>query len=479
VELTPIQKWFFETHAVPVPGTQRLYQYNQAVILYREKGINEKFLEEVLTKITAHHDALRMIYRQAGNTVTQVNRGLTGELFRQEIFFLEETGEEDIEKEIRRRAVKIQEEIDIEGGPLLKAGLYKTKQGDYLVVVLHHLVVDGISWVILLEDFNAAYSQLESGREIRLPEKTDSFQDWARELKAYAESSRVLEELAYWQAVTAKPVEKLPIHSGADNAGDLIDAQETIETELSREETAQLLTGVNHAYKTEIDDILITALGLAVNRWAGVQRVAVNLEGHGRENIIPGIDIARTVGWYTSEYPLVLDMTHNHDLAKVIKHVKETLRAVPNKGTGYGILKYLTPKEKTRELTGALKPGIGFNYLGQFRRHQADQEESDPAEIKILEMLKSIKPVLKDDPPVGIDGMVIDGRLVMAFTFRGSQWEKSQKEELVNGFKSWLKTIIRHCTGKGEGELTPSDMDYSRLTIAQLDALEDKLAGID
>jgi amino acid adenylation domain-containing protein/non-ribosomal peptide synthase protein (TIGR01720 family) len=479
VELTSIQKWFFETHADPSPGIRRPYQYNQAIILYREKGFSEKPLEAVLSKIVEHHDALRMIYKITGNHIIQVNRGLAGELFRLEVFFPEGHGREDMEKDIRQKAVKIQEEIDIEKGPLLKSGLFKTGQGDYLVIVLHHLVMDGISWVILLEDFEAAYSQAGGGEEIKLPEKTDSFKDWANALKAYAQSSRVLSQLAFWKSVMAKPVEKIPPRLETESPGDSMDMEETIEMDLNPEETGQLLTAVNQAYHTEINDILLTALGLAVNRWAGIDRVAINLEGHGREPIIRDMDISRTVGWFTSEFPVVLDMTHSHDLSYVIKHVKETLRAVPNKGTGYGILKYLTPMEKTGEVTFALKPGISFNYLGQFRQQQAGQEERDAAEIKILNMPKSIKPGLKDYCPVRIDGMVIDQRLKMAFAYSGGQYEKSTIQELANCFKSCLKTIIRHCTGKDQEELTPSDMDYSQMTIRQLDALEDKLANID
>jgi len=474
VELTPIQKWFFETHADPCPGIGRPYQYNQAIMLYREKGFGEKPLEAVLSKIVQHHDALRMIYKITGNRIIQVNRGLTGELYRLEVFFPAGRSREDMEKEIRQKAVKIQGEIDIEKGPLLKAGLFKTAQGDYLVIVLHHLVMDGISWVILLEDFETAYSQAGGGEEIKLPEKTDSFKDWASALKAYAQSSRVLSELTFWKFVTAAPVEKLPARPGSS-----MDMEETIEMDLNPEETGQLLTAVNQAYHTEINDILLTALGLAVNRWAGIDRVAINLEGHGREPIIPDMDIGRTVGWFTSEFPVVLDMNRSHDLSYVIKHVKETLRAVPNKGTGYGILKYLTPKEKTGEVTFALKPGISFNYLGQFRQRQAGRGERDAAKIKILNMPKSIKPGLKDYCPVRIDGMVIDQRLKMAFAYSGGQYEKTAIQELANCFKSCLKTIIRHCTGKDQEELTPSDMDYSQMTIRQLDALEDKLADID
>ncbi|MBJ8191468.1 hypothetical protein JDS79_32315, partial [Bacillus cereus] len=129
-------------------------------------------------------------------------------------------------------------------------------------------------------------------------------------------------------------------------------------------ETDQLLRKAHRAYQTETNDLLLTALGMAVSKWSGIGKVAVNLEGHGREPIIPNIDITRTVGWFTSQYPVLLGVDGKAEVGQRIKRVKEDLRHVPQKGIGYGILKYMSQDDAHHSL--ALQPEISFNYLGQF-----------------------------------------------------------------------------------------------------------------
>ncbi|KAF6649084.1 condensation domain-containing protein, partial [Paenibacillus sp. EKM301P] len=130
------------------------------------------------------------------------------------------------------------------------------------------------------------------------------------------------------------------------------------------QETEQLLKQAHRAYNTDMNDLLLTALGLAIHRWAGIERVLVNLEGHGRESILPELDITRTVGWFTTQFPVVLDMNAGQDLSQRIKQVKEGLRRIPQKGIGYGMLRYLSAAcEQERFVT---EPEISFNYLGQF-----------------------------------------------------------------------------------------------------------------
>ncbi|MCP4647341.1 MAG: hypothetical protein GY852_06340, partial [bacterium] len=195
VPLSPVQRWFFEnnfTHS---------HHFNLAMMIHREKGFDEDIVSSVFKKIVEHHDALRMVYEFKGNKVIQENRGLGGELFKLQVFH-----EADIETE----ANHIQESIDLERGPLVQLGLFKTPQGDHLLMVIHHLVVDGISWRILLEDFALGYQQRMEGKNLKFQEKTDSFKYWTHRLKEYAESTALLRELDYWRAIEETGASVLP-----------------------------------------------------------------------------------------------------------------------------------------------------------------------------------------------------------------------------------------------------------------------------
>jgi non-ribosomal peptide synthase protein (TIGR01720 family) len=333
--------------------------------------------------------------------------------------------------------------------------------------------VDGISWRILLEDFAAAYQQLKQGKEIEFQEKTDSFASWARQLTVYAESKRLLKEIKYWQEleVEAAKLEPLPKdwQIGQDKKKQKYAQRVTIS--LDKESTELLLKKVNRAYNTEINDILLTALGMAVKEWSGLDKVFINLEGHGREPIIEGIDISRTVGWFTSLYPVILDMRPAKDLSYVIRHVKETLRRVPHKGIGYGILKYLTPAEKKQTWTDSLEfktePEIMFNYLGQF-------------DIKIspLHAGETNNPEMERTCSIDINGMVAGGKLSLVFTYNQYEYQQGNVEKLAESYQSHLLDIVDHCCQKKEKELTPTDLGYSGIKIEEIDAYEDEFSDL-
>ncbi|WP_265184968.1 condensation domain-containing protein [Bacillus gaemokensis] len=204
--------------------------------------------------------------------------------------------------------------------------------------MIHHLVVDGVSWRILLEDIGVGYEQVVNEEAIQLPQKTDSFQLWAEQLSLYANSPEMEKEREYWNEIEQISTGLLPKDKEQDYG--LIKDSEVITIQWTASETEQLLKQTNRAYNTEINDLLLTALGMAVHQWTGMEKIAVNLEGHGRESILSDLDITRTVGWFTSQYPVVLPIEAGSDISHRIKDIKEGLRQIPNKGIGYGLLKY-------------------------------------------------------------------------------------------------------------------------------------------
>ncbi|UCH92860.1 MAG: AMP-binding protein [Candidatus Aminicenantes bacterium] len=471
VELTPIQHWFFENHF-----TQR-HHFNQALILSREKGFDEEKVKKLFTRIVEHHDALRMVFKKEPGNVKQINRGLTGNLIDLSVYDLRE--EERYAEIIEEKCNQLQRSMDLKGeGALLRLGLFKTGtiNGDYLLIAIHHLVVDGVSWRILLEDLSIGYSQLENGEEVRFQDKTHSFQYWAHKLKEYSYSDKALQELEYWKGIEAAVTEPLPkdLEPGKEKKKNRY--CETINMNLGKEETRKLLKEVNQAFNTEINDILLTALGLALNQWAGLEKVLVNLEGHGREPIVEEVNISRTIGWYTTQFPVILDITTGENLAHQIKSIKETLRQIPNKGIGYGILRYLTPQDKKQGICFEIEPGIRFNYLGQL----GGEINRGPEVFKISAMKRGddISPQAESPYTLDINGAILGEQLGLSITYNKEAYHNHRVEKLLDYYKANLVKIIEYCTAAEETEKTVSDFDAVDLDAEEVGIIYQEL-GLD
>ncbi|WP_255288871.1 condensation domain-containing protein, partial [Bacillus cereus] len=270
--LTPIQHWFFDRE-VTAP-----HHFNQAFLLYQKQRFDVLALRKTMQKIAEHHDALRMVFRQTEQGYEAWNRGIEEE----KLFSLEVrdfTGEVNPTSAIEEAVNAIQSSIDLREGPLMKLGLFQCEEGDHLLIVIHHLVVDGVSWRILLEDIGTGYEQAINGEEIQLPQKTDSFQLWTEQLSLYANSPEMEKEREYWNEIEQIPTGLLPKDKEQDCG--LIKDSEVITVQWTASETEQLLKHANRAYNTEINDLLLTALGMGIHKWTGMERIAVNLEGHG------------------------------------------------------------------------------------------------------------------------------------------------------------------------------------------------------
>jgi amino acid adenylation domain-containing protein/non-ribosomal peptide synthase protein (TIGR01720 family) len=431
VELTPIQAWFFERDFAG------MNHWNQSVALFNKDGFEVEAVRNAFSSIVKHHDALRMGYEVHGETVKQFNRGIEGELFTLKVSDL--VSEENYRDKIEAEAKELQGSIDLHRGPLVKIGLFKTRAGDHLLMVIHHLVIDGISWRILLEDFASAYRQAINGSEITLQEKTDSYQQWAKELQAYANSKEFRKEQAYWRELEESEVKPLPGDYSIED--DRVKQCRNLQMELSAEETEKLLRLTNCAYHTEVNDILLTALGLAVREWTGEEKILITLEGHGREGIIRGINITRTVGWFTTMYPVVLRMPGDQDISVQVQSVKEGLRRIPNKGIGYGILKYLTPPENKQSMRFKLKPEIIFNYLGQF-----DQDvKSDVFQISSLGTEAPVSENSNRLYVLDINAVIIGGRLSVTFNYNRNQYREETVRKLGDGYLKNLRMVMEYC----------------------------------
>ncbi|OKP77080.1 hypothetical protein A3844_30085 [Paenibacillus helianthi] len=456
VGLSPIQQWFFEGQK------QARHHFNHSVMLYRKEGYREDIVQQVMQRMMEHHDALRMVYEQTETTVHQYNKGIQELLVEVPVLEVRGQGLEEVE----RQATRIQESIDLEKGPMMRLGLFRADDGDHLLIVIHHLVVDGISWRILLEDFASGYAQALKGEEIKFQAKTASYQEWSSQMKEYARSEAFAAEKSYWQHETKA------IGAGTEitleEVGQLGDGK-YIEVQLDEDMTEKVLRQVNQAYNTEINDILMTALVMSIHEWDGREEICIDMEGHGREELVEGLDITRTVGWFTSIYPVTLQVKEQ-ELGRQIKTIKEALRSIPNKGIGYGMYRYWSEEGQGE---GRKVSGISFNYLGQF-----DQDFQtaifEGSSLPVGDMASS---VLKRSSGLEVNGMVKEGRMRFTFGYNGKQYLEQEMENLANCYMQKLSAIIAHCVEKESTELTPSDVMVHDMSIEEIEDVYAQIAA--
>ncbi|UPG79658.1 non-ribosomal plipastatin synthetase PpsC [Bacillus subtilis] len=460
VPWTPVQQWFFSQ------DIEERHHFNQSVMLFHSGRLSENAIRPALKKLAEHHDALRMVYRNDDRRWIQINQGIhESQLYSLRISDISQS-ESGWETKIKQEVADLQQSINLQEGPLLHAALFKTLTGDYLFLAIHHLVVDGVSWRILLEDLSAGYQQAAAGQTIQLPPKTDSYQEYARRIQEYAQSSKLIREEAYWRSVEEQQAAELPYeiphHVNID-----FSKRDSLSFSLTEADTAVLLQNVNHAYGTDTQDILLTAASLAICEWTGGSKLRIAMEGHGREHILPELDISRTVGWFTSMYPALISFeNHRDELGTSVKTVKDTLGRIPNKGVGYGMLKYLTHPEN-KSITFSKTPEISFNYLGQFN----DIERQDTFRPSSLGSGKDITHTWKREQIIEMSAMAADKKLHFNLSYPPARFHRNTMEQLINRIEHFLLDIMKHCAGQQKAEKTLSDFSSQSLTAEDLDSI--------
>jgi len=453
--LLPLQAAFFDTD---IPER---HHWNQSVLLKPLQALQADMLEQALQAVLAHHDALRLRFTEQDGQWQAQFAPLSSE---QPVLWQAQLN--DI-AELQALGNEAQASLNLQNGPLLRAVLATLADGEQrLLLVIHHLAVDGVSWRVLLEDLQGLYQQLQHGRAPALPARTTSVKVWAERLQAQARDVLPAQELAYWCEQLAGAAEVLP---GADaSAGRQYQQAASVHTRLDRELTRQLLQDAPAAYRTQVNDLLLTALARVITRWTGAESAPVQLEGHGREALFDDIDLTRTVGWFTSLYPLKL--TPAADLAASIKGIKEQLRAVPNKGSGFAALRYLGEEPVRQRLAALPMPRITFNYLGQF--DSSFQAQGDSLFVPSGENAgaeQSLEAPLGND--LSLNGQVFAGELDMTWTFSRQQFDPTILQALADDYASELRLLVEHCLQPASRGVTPSDFPLAGLTQQQLDRL--------
>ncbi|NRR15835.1 non-ribosomal peptide synthetase [Bacillus pacificus] len=455
VPLTPIQCWFFEQEH---PHTEH---WNQSMLLRVKERLDVQLLEGAILNLIKHHDALRFRYEQLPNgTWRQRNEG-TDELSVLHVVKRNKVNEKEWNKIIQEEMNINQASFNLVTGPLMRVVYFEDNLtgNDRIFWVIHHLVVDGVSWRILLEDLQVVYNQMKQGQEVRLPAKSTSFKEWSERLQTYSDSGISKEVLDYWNEQVEKEIMTIPMDYPIQETTE--ESIDQVTRTLGVEETQALLHEVPVTHKTRINEVLLAALGQAIVDCTNQQTVSIHLEGHGREEMIEGIDLSRTVGWFTSIYPVHLNFQGTKTPIEGLKAVKEQLRRIPNQGVDYGILRYLNKEILPFHQQ---KPPISFNYLGQF--DQVFSKES----LFMQEAGFTFSDHAPDSKPshlIDVIGMVKDEKLHFIWMYSREQFSKLKIQVIADGMLRHLCQLINKPTT--ESAFTVSDFaDAEDLTDESL-----------
>jgi len=460
VGLLPIQRWFLDL------DYRERSHFSQAQLFSIDKSIPVSYLSAVVDALARQHDSLRLTFsktqdgwqQEYGHMIpavaVEVMDGVTAEAFSQAVT--------SICNQYRRS-------LDIEAGRLMSVVLLQTPAYELhnrLFIVIHHLAVDGVSWRILLQQFQESVHTIAGGGTIDLGIKSNSYREWVNALRRYADSDVLRSQLGYWKAIAASCT---PLPLKRRTAVMKVSGGERLHYTivLDKANTSALMQEVNQAYRTEINDIILAALAFTFCSWTGSSRLVMGLEGHGREYINRDIDVSNTVGWFTTEYPLMLAVEPGMDIASLVISIKEQLRKVPQKGISYGLLRYLHPEQAIRDQLVHDRWDIVFNYLGQVDNIINDNSQIGQAAENKGENFDDSYP---SPALIDITGIIRGGELILHWGFAGAEEDNATVISLADKYKACLQEIIAHCRQPEHGKLTPSDYGLApEITYRELD----------
>jgi amino acid adenylation domain-containing protein/non-ribosomal peptide synthase protein (TIGR01720 family) len=356
---------------------------------------------------------------------------------------------------------RVNSSLDLGNGPLFRAAVLPQPNGTQrLLLVAHHLVIDAVSWRILFEDLAAAYEQALRSESVSLPTKSTSYIEWVRHLQRHAQNPELLVERDYWASMLARSYQPLP----ADFANGREDMASTrrISRKRSSEQTATLISDARRIYKLSTEELLVVCLLRGLRQWRGLTSILLNVEGHGREPFAPTMDVSRTVGWFTTLYPVGFSLSASGYIAEDIEAIKTTLRDVPGEGAGYGLLRYYN--DRGNEL--ASSAWLSFNYLGTTQSLAGSGfavTSEDPGTVA--------HPANRRAHSLDVNALVLGGELILDFSWSGNRFEHASIEGLAASVNEQLQGLQEHFAQRRHPVFSVSDFPLARLTPAQAKAL--------
>ncbi len=458
-EWTPVQRWFQELD-LPQP-----HHFNQSVLLELDEALDLEHARLAIEALVHQHPALRTCFRKKEKGWKK-QQCPTSKWTAIEVVDLRGKDPRAADAMTEEAADRVQASLDLTSGVVVRAVYFDTDPGmaTRLLLVIHHLAVDGVSWRILLDDLATACRLLLGGEAILLAPASSAPEAWASRLARYTREETLAGEEEFWQALRATP----PIWRDMEGTSPgTAGSEDCVSAELDAAYTSMLLRDAARTYQTSAFELLVAALPGCLARCTGATQLYLLLEGHGREDLFPEIDLSRTVGWFTSLYPVLLDIvTTSADPAPMITGVKETLRAVPNKGIGFGLLRYLGTGAQRSRLARIPEPQISFNYLGQ-----TDQILPEDALIGLADGPQGHTRSSENPRThlIEINALVRDGRLRVDWTFSTDCHHRETIQHLASTYLDVLREFLDHCIDREGTFYSPSDFPLADVDQSAID----------
>ena len=426
--LTPIQHWFFDL------SLANPHYFNQSFVITFTQ-INPKQLKEALQYLINHHDAFKMRFQKVGQKWEGYYKLKTEQL---NYHYYKAKTSEEIVKLCNQASAK----FNIQEGPLYQFFLFKLREGHFcLYALIHHLIVDGISWRILREDLHALYHQARSHEPLNLPYKSSSYQLWSRQLAIYANDSLTQAKLDYWtnfelnaNALALKPRKdsiSTPTHH--------------LFAELSPQASKILIEEAATYFDVKLNSILIFPLILALFEFFQKHQLMINMESHGRSAQVHGVDVSETIGWFTNIYPCLIELPSdfNGEIGFLIRHIDNQLRQVPDEGLPYFTALYNSTDFNILKQLKSLWSNIAFNYLGKIGQSERDWN------LKIDARIQNIASVNPLNSLLALNSLCENGIYKLIFSFQGIE-----KNEAKKIFDSLLKIQENLTEAVGRGPVS-------------------------
>ncbi|WP_224360461.1 non-ribosomal peptide synthetase/type I polyketide synthase [Hyalangium versicolor] len=454
--LAPMQAWFFSQRFVEA------HHWNQAVMLHRPQRFEVEKVRQVLEALLVHHDALRTVF-SPGVEGTASQRIVSKPAGTLSCKVIDLRGRKDAPEQLEAATAALQDLLSWEEGRLLAAGLFQLDDGDRLLLVVHHLVVDGVSWRVLLEDFASAYTALLDGQAPRFPAKTTAFTRWAERLAAHVRDGGLEAERSYWREVERAVAATAPLPRDAQARTNTAADGATLTFSLEGQEVEGLEGRAAATFQANAGEVLLAAVAATVGEWTGSATVAVQAEAHGRESLVSGVDVTRTVGWFTALFPVVLDASGAEDVARLVARTRDSLRGVPSGGVGYRALRHLAPQGVAPERV----PEITFNYLGSFEREfstgvfSATLEGTGPTVSPASERVRGLE----------IDAYIAGGRLVLSLGYNRHEFREGTIRALADRLRGWITRVLAWQRGQVGTPTAAWELDHPSLSHSAGEAL--------
>ncbi|MFM0642762.1 amino acid adenylation domain-containing protein [Paraburkholderia bryophila] len=466
-ETTPIQRAFFERFG----GAQ--HHWNQAVLLTVPDTLDETALRASLDAVIRTHDALRLRFALHDGVWQQQ----VGEVSACQFEVFDWRDRADWLVALEQQGTSLQKSLDIEAGPLIRAAWFRLAQGGRLLIAIHHLAVDGVSWRVLLDDLQRAYAQASASTPIELTASAP-WSVWAQRLAQYARRSELRNELSWWRgALSAARADVRGFVAAKEAAAPTVASVQTLESSFETAFTRTLVERVGATYRTNVEETLLAALAQAVGTQGGV---LLSMESHGRETLDAfdpqsdtDLDLSRTVGWFTARYPLWLEAQADARLALI--DAKARRRAVPRNGLHWGLLSTYGDAETKASLATLPLPLVSFNYLGQFDRHFNERGGFALADEAIGELTDRAATLAY---PLDINARIVDGKLCVSWRYAPQVLPEQEAQALKARFERSLERLIDHAVN-ARAEATAADFVLAGLSQAQFESLKLDLARVE